>query len=136
MKWRADELAIEPDRLEDLGAAIAAQRRDPHLREDLEQPLVRGLEVVLDGLLVAEVLGDEGPLLDELRDRLEGEVGIDRAGAVADQEREVRDLARLAGLDDDAAAGAGALADQMVVNRAGREQRPGAEPAPATRRDR
>ena len=36
-----DELAIEPDRLEDLGAAVAAQRRDAHLGEDLEQPLVR-----------------------------------------------------------------------------------------------
>ena len=81
-----------------------------------------GLEIVLDGLLEAEILGDEGPLLDELRDRLEGEVGIDRAGAVADQQREVRDLARLTGLDHDAAAGARALADQMVVNRARREQ--------------
>jgi hypothetical protein len=37
------------------------------------------------------------PLADHVVERLEGEVGIDRARAVADEQREVMHLARLAG---------------------------------------
>ena len=32
-------LLVEPDRLKDLGAAVALQGRDTHLREDLQQTL-------------------------------------------------------------------------------------------------
>ena len=47
-----DERLAESDRLEDLRAAIARQRGDPHLRHDLEDALVQRLDVVLDRLLV------------------------------------------------------------------------------------
>ena len=117
-----DELAIEADRLEDLGAAIALQRRDPHLREGLEQPLVAGLHEVLDGRRGIEALFDVGPLLDQLLDGLEREVGVDGGRAVADQQRELRNLAGIARLADDPAARAQLLAHQVMVHGAGREQ--------------
>ena len=49
-----DELLAEPDRLEDLRAAIAVERGDAHLGDDLEQSLVGGLDVVLPGRLEIE----------------------------------------------------------------------------------
>ena len=94
-----DDLPIEPDRLEDLRTAIALERRDPHLREDLEQSQIDRLQVVLFRTLRIEVVRHIGPVVDELAHRLEGEIGIDPAGAVPDQQREVRHLASLARLD-------------------------------------
>ena len=47
-----DELLLEADRLEDLRAAVALQRRDAHLRHHLEHALVERLDVVLHRLLV------------------------------------------------------------------------------------
>ena len=47
-----DERRCQADRLEDLRAAIALLRRDPHFRDHFEQPLGRGLdEVLLEVLL-------------------------------------------------------------------------------------
>jgi hypothetical protein len=53
--------------------------------------------------------------VDEVLDRLEREVGVDGRGAVADQQRDVVDLTGVAGLDDQTDAGAGLLADEVVV---------------------
>ena len=58
-----------------------------------------------------------------LVERLEHQVRVDRARAVADQRREVVHLARLAGLQDDARAQARALAHEVVVDRGDRQQR-------------
>ncbi len=44
---------VQADGFEDLGAAIALQRRDAHLREDLQQSLVDRLLVFLERLLKA-----------------------------------------------------------------------------------
>ena len=53
---------------------------------------------------------------DELVERLEHQVRVDRASAVADQRREVVDLARLAGLEHEAGLQARALAHEVVVH--------------------
>ena len=45
-----DHRAAQADGLEHLGAAIAQQRADPHLAEDLEQPRIDGLAIVLHRL--------------------------------------------------------------------------------------
>ena len=45
-----DERAVEPDRLEDLRAAVALQRRDAHLGHHFQDALVERLDVVLDRL--------------------------------------------------------------------------------------
>src|SRR3546814_15191882 len=41
-----DQRAAEPDRLEIIAAAERRDHRDPHLRDDLEQPLVDRLAVI------------------------------------------------------------------------------------------
>jgi hypothetical protein len=42
-----DEVALEADGLEDLGAAVGLGRRDPHLGDRLEQALAERLDDVL-----------------------------------------------------------------------------------------
>ena len=51
-----DERLAQPDRLEDLRAAIALQRRDPHLRHHLEDALVERLDVVRDRLVALDAV--------------------------------------------------------------------------------
>ncbi len=53
---------------------------------------------------------------------LERQVRIDRAGAIADQQREVHHLARLAGFDNQRYLRARAFADQVVVHGRQRQQ--------------
>ena len=43
VKYLSTRSSFQADGLEDLRAAIALQRRDAHLREDLQQALVDGL---------------------------------------------------------------------------------------------
>ena len=66
---------------------------------------------------------------DQVLDRFEGQVGVDRRRAVADQQRDVVDLPRVAALDDERDRGALLGADQVVVDgRDGqqrRDRRPG-----------
>src|SRR5215212_9024008 len=90
-----DERFLEPDRLEDLGAAVAANGRDPHLRNRLEDPLAGRLDhVVLGGEHVVDA--GQLALVDHPLEGLEGQVGVDRRCAVADQATEVVHLAWLA----------------------------------------
>ena len=62
-------------------------------------------------------------LADHVIERLERQVGIDRTAAVAEQKGVVMDLPRFAGLQHDARAGAGPLADEMVVQARDGQQR-------------
>ena len=62
-------------------------------------------------------------LADHVVDRFERDVGIDGAAAVADEQREMVHLARLAGLEHQADARAQAFADQIVMQPGDREQR-------------
>ena len=55
--------------------------------------------------------------------RLERQVGVDRLGAIAGERAEMMDLARFAGLDDEADRGAEALADQVMMDARRRQQR-------------
>ena len=61
-------------------------------------------------------------LLDHVVERLEREVGVDRARTVADEQRHVVHLARIAGFEDERAPRAHALAHQVVVHAGRREQ--------------
>ncbi|MBK7742911.1 MAG: hypothetical protein IPI40_04150 [Betaproteobacteria bacterium] len=114
-----DELALQPDRLEDLRAAVGLVGRDAHLGHHLVQALADRLDVALLGL----VGGDLGHPGGQRLQRLQREVGVDRLGTVARQQREVVDLARRAGLDHEAGAGAQALAHEVLVDGCRREQR-------------
>ena len=73
----------------------------PIFDSDLDDALGGGLDVILAGGLVVDV--GQQPLADHVVEGLEGEIGIDRAAAVADEQREVMDLARFAGFQHDAA---------------------------------
>ena len=117
-----DQLGGEADGLEDLRARVGLDRRDPHLRDRLEQALGDALDAAILGLVHAHALG-QAVLRDQLRERLEHHVRVDRGRAVADQRREVVDLARLAGLEHEAGLQARALADEVVVHPGDRQQR-------------
>ncbi len=109
-----DEGRVEADRVEDLGAAIGLVGRDAHLGHDLEQALIDRLDVAVDDLVVGEVRRE---LVLHGDQRLEGEVGIDRLGAIAGQTCEVMHLARLTRLDDESDRRPKPLPDQIVMNR-------------------
>ena len=79
VKWRSISSGREPDRLEHLRAAVGRDRRDAHLRHRLQQALPtpkRGRRSPSPGAMSQPV---------------------HRVGAVADQARDVVDLARLGG---------------------------------------
>ena len=100
---------------------IALQRRDAHLREGLQQALLDGLHEVLDREFGSDAIA-QFAAPGQILDALEREIGIDRAGAVADQQRKVHDFARLAGFDDQRNLGARFFAHQQVVHGGQREQ--------------
>ncbi len=110
----------EADRLKDLRAAVGGDGGDPHLRHGLDDALDRTLEEVVDRLVELDV---EHVFLDHPVDRVEGHVGIDRVGPVADEGREVVHLAGLAGFENDRDLGAGALLDEVVVQASHDEKR-------------
>ena len=114
-----DERLVEADGFEDLRAAVALQRRDAHLGHHLQDALVERVDVVLDRLRVRHA--DEQLLPDHVVERFEREVRVDRAGAVAEQQRAVVHFARVAGFEHEAAARARALPHEMMVH-AGRRQ--------------
>ena len=117
-----DERLLEADGLEDLRAAVALDGRDPHLGDRLEQRLAQALDdppLGLLGILDAR----DAPVARELVDRVEHEIGVDRARAVADEHGEVVHLARLAGLEHEARAQARALAHEVMVHGADGQQR-------------
>ncbi len=66
---------------------------------------------------------DVEPVAGEVLDGLHREVGVDRRGAVPDEQRDVVHLADVAGLDEQADLGAGLLAHQVVVHGGGHQQR-------------
>ncbi len=115
-----DEVAVEPQRLEDLGPVVALDRRDPHPGDRLDDAFQERLPVAL--------LGSLGGPLDDAQahlvvDGLEGEVGVDRAGAVADQEAEVVRLARLPGLEHETHLGARSGSHEVMVDRGDGQER-------------
>ena len=118
-----DELLAEPDRLEDLGAGVRRHRRHAHLRHHLQDALAARLDVVLDRLVGVDAGQPVHALGDQVLDRLERQVRVDRAGAVADQQRHVMHLAGVAALDDEADLGALLGAHEVVVHGGGEQQR-------------
>ena len=101
----------------------------------LRMPLPVALTMLLLGL-VGSLDARQAALVEQLVQRLEGQVRVDRRGAVAEQAGEVVDLARLAGLDHEARLEARALAHEVVVHAGHGEQRRNRHAAPRRRRGR
>ena len=65
-------------------------------------PLIGGLDVFLDGRLVVGLL--QQTFVDQVFNRLVGEIRIDGAAAVADEQREMMHFARFAGFQHETGA--------------------------------
>ena len=102
-----DEVLVEADGLEDLGAAVGGDGGDAHLGHDLQDALAEGVDQVADGLLGLDA-GQEGAGADQVLDGLHRQVRVDGGGAVADEQGDVVDLADVAGLDQQARPGCAA----------------------------
>ena len=109
-----DEPMRQAERLENLRAAVALQRRDPHLGHHLEDALVQRLDVVAHRRLMIDA--GEQALQDQVVQRLEGQIGIDHSRTVAEEQRAVVHLARVARLDHECTARARAFAHQVMVH--------------------
>ena len=115
-----DERARQAHGVEDLRAAIGLVGRNAHLGHNLKKALIDRLDEALDGFIATDWLRQ---FLGHCRQSLEGEIGIDSFGAVTGKTCEVMDLARLAGLDDEADRGSKAFADEVMVDGRGRQKR-------------
>ena len=112
-----DHVVAQAERLEHLRAGVGRDRGDAHLRHHLEDALAQRLDVFGDrrrGLEVADHTGR-----DQVVDGFECQVRVDRRCAVRDQQRDVVNLAGLAGLDDQTDLGALAGANEVMVHRGG-----------------
>ncbi len=115
-----DERLVQADGLENLGAAIALQRGNAHLRKHLQQALVDRLEIVFQRCIQRDVA--QKAVLHAAFDRLDGQIGIDGAGSIADEHGEVMYFARFAGFDDQRHLRSRPFADQMIVHGGERQQ--------------
>ena len=116
-----DQRLRQAERLEDLRTGVRRDGGDAHLAHHLEHALAQRALQVLHGLLGLGV--DEVAVPGQVLDGLHREVGVDRRGAVPDEQRDVVHLADVAGLDDQPDVRAGLLADQVVVHGTGEQQR-------------
>ena len=79
----------QADRLEDLRAGVGGDGGHAHLGHDLQHALAERLDQVAAAALVARCSAASSPRCDQVRDRLDRQVGVDGGGAVADQQRHV-----------------------------------------------
>jgi len=113
-----NEVLIEPQRLEDLGAVVALDRADPHLGDDLDDPLGDRLAVLLLGQLGrAEIIPSRTWSWTVSNARY----GSPRSRHIQ-QQGEVVNLARLAGFQDESDLRPRPGPDQVVVDRRDRQQ--------------
>ena len=122
VKYLSTKCAGQPDRVENLRAAIGLVGRDAHLGHHLEDALADRLDVARDHLVGVDLLRHLAALV-HVEQRVEGEIGVDRLGAVAGEAAEMMHLARLAGFDHQADRGAQPLADQVMMHGSRRQQR-------------
>ena len=108
-----DEILAQADRVENLRAAIGLIGGDAHLGHHLEQALVDRFDVALDDFLVVALLRQIVLHGDQC---LEGEIGIDRLGAVPGKAAEVMYLPGLCRLHDQTDRSAQPFANEVVMN--------------------
>ena len=93
----------------------------PILDITLTTPFLIALPIAIDGLVVVDARDD--PLPDHVVERLEGDVRVDRAGAIAQEQGEVMNFAGIAAFDDQPGARAQPPADHLVVQARARQER-------------
>ncbi len=96
MKYVLDELRIEPDSFEDLGATIRLDRRNAHLRHDLYDALDDGLDIAVHRFLIRDV--GQQPLVDHVVQGFIGHIRINGLYAIPQQQAEVVHFTGFTGL--------------------------------------
>ena len=124
--WRAgevlvDDALVDADGLERLRGGIGGDGGDAHLAHHLHHALAERLEVIAHGRGGFDA--GEFAFTDEVLDRLEGQIRVDRRGAEADEHRDVVHLAGVAAFDDKCDGGALLGAYQVVMHRRDGQQR-------------
>ena len=115
-----DKFAVETDGFEYLGAAVAAKRRNAHLRHDLEETLIDSLDVVGCSRNRIHV---EFAVMAHVRNAFESKIRVDDRCSVTEQERKVHHFADFAGLHDQADFRADTGFDKRAVHASGSEER-------------
>jgi hypothetical protein len=106
-----NHIVVESDGVEEMGAAIAVHDGDAHLRHDLRETLIEGLEHVLLASLRSG--GGSG---------LQREPGTDSARTYAEQHSGVMQIAAVSCLDGQADTRADASVNECVVHGSGSQR--------------
>ncbi len=110
-----DQFAIQSDCLENLRPAVGLHGGDPHLREDLEESFVDGLnKFPFRRLRIKPFRQVVVPL--HVDERFENQIRIDGSGPIPDQTGKLMHIARLAGFEDQAHFGSRTLTNEVVVD--------------------
>ena len=120
-KVLVDHMLAETERLENLCAAITLDRRNAHLGHHFDDTLDRSLDVVVDRRVVVDP--HQQPILNHLGQRFHRQIRVDGRRAVANQQGQVMHLARFAGFDHQRHPRARLVANQIVVQSGGCQQR-------------
>ncbi len=124
-----DDVVAKAECLEDLGAPVGVDRRDPHLRHDLQHAVFERGAVALLRVAARELVAPaDAALVGEVGERLEGELGDDRVRPVAEQAGHVVGDPCLVRLGHYARVGAQPLSQQALVGSPHREQYRDARP--------
>ena len=115
-----DQVIVQPDGFEDLGSPVRLHRGDAHLGHYLEDAFFIGLDEVVDRILRLGTV--QLAAFGQITNGFQGQVGIDAASAVTDQQAAMLNFSRLSRFYDQANPGPRAGAGQMMVNRAGGQQ--------------
>ncbi len=121
---QVDHLVIQPDDLEQLRAAVTGHGTDAHLGDDLGQALVDALAVAAADLRLLAALAqlqDAAPA--QVEQGLVGQVRVHRGGTEAEQAGHVVRIARGAGFQDQVDVAAQPGIGEVVMHRAGGQQR-------------
>ena len=113
----------QTDGLENLGSGVRSDRAHAHLRHHLQHALTGRLDVLLQRRARVDVTQVVQILADHVLDGLESQVRVDGPGSESDEQSHVMDLAGVARLHDQADLGALLLADEVMVNRRGEQER-------------
>ena len=116
-----NHLAVQTDSFENLRAAVALDGGNAHLGHCFDDAFDRGLDVLLDRFRHV----DPGEVLpaDDVFDRFEDKIRVDRARAVTGEQGEVVHFPGLAGLKDEADLRARAVGHEVMVQAGHGEER-------------
>ena len=115
-----DQFLVQAHRFEDLRAAVALHSGDAHLGHHFKHAFLVGFDEVILGVIGFGPVDLTG--LGQAPNGGQSQVWVDRAGAISNEQREVMNFAGVTGLQDQCRLGAGALSDQVMVDRRDGEQ--------------